>query len=170
MYDVLNDWLCKGLLKNKTEVRLNANRLLFVYLNSVGLLEVVVSKKQSSKSSSKLKNTQNKGFIKPIFQLFSLLLPVPIPFNSFDLFFHHTFVAPFYPFDNLPLHFRSPISFFSFCLFIFSFLSKFMHFLYLCQRAPPPFTPPPDTHTHTNSTKTASPLATLARSQNEQAC
>lgn len=146
MYDVLNDWLCKGLLKNKTEVRMNVNQLLFVYLNSVGLLEVVVSKKQSSKSSSKLKNTQNKGFIKPIFQLFSLLFPVPIPFNSFDLFFHHTFVAPFYPFDNLPLHFRSPISFFSACSFSPSCQSSCTSCT--SAREPPPTPPPLQTHTH----------------------
>lgn len=165
MYDVLNDWLCKGLLKNKTEVRLDVNQLLFVYLNSVGLLEVVVSKKQlqTSKSSSKLKKHPKQRIHKTYFPI---VLPSFFPSNSFRPLLSSALRCPFYPFDNLTLHFCSPISFFFFCLFIFSFLSKFMHFLYLCQRAPPP--PPPDTHT--NSTKTASPLATLARSQNEQAC
>lgn len=151
MYDVLNDWLCKGLLKNKTEVRLDVNQLLFVYLNSVGLLEVVVSKKQlqTSKSSSKLKNTQNKGFIKPIFQLFSLLFSLPIPF---DLFFHQTFVAPFILLITSLSIFAPPSLFFSSAC---SFSPSCQSSCTSCTSAREPPHPPLQTHTLTQQKQPA---------------
>lgn len=112
------------------------------------------SKRSNATVPQILKNTQNKGYIKSICELFSFLFVFQFrqTFLTSSMLIIPTFCGSVHSAPlpvSLLAHFLLPVL-------------KFMHFLHPCQRVP--------LDTHTNSTKTANPLAMLARSQNVQAC